>query len=502
MTADADLRVLFAASEAQPLVKTGGLADVSGALPPALRHLGVDARILLPAYPGVIEQIAGAPVGPDLWLLPEAPPARLYEGTLPGTDTPVYALACASLYERTGGPYGDAEGREWPDNALRFGMLSRAAALFGRSEGLVEWPADIVHGNDWQTGIAAAQLAHLPNPRARAVLTVHNIAFQGIFPRDVLPRLALPPQSFGLHGVEYFGRVSFMKAGLVYAHHIAAVSPTYAREIQTSAFGCGMEGVVVARKDRLSGVLNGIDTRAWDPATDRHLPTTYRPDRLADKASSKRALQERLRLAVDPRRPVLGVVTRLTWQKGVDLVLGLLPELLRQPVQIALLGAGDRAYEARWRQAAADLPGRVGVTIGYDEGLAHLIEAGADIFLMPSRFEPCGLNQLYSMRYGTPPVVRRTGGLADSVVDTTLASLATRTATGFVFEGASEVELLACIQRALLAHRDRPTWREIQRNGMARDFSWDRSAVRRAFSRLSGLYSLNLNPVPVPKRGS
>ena len=488
MTADGETRVLFAASEVHPFVKTGGLADVSGALPPALRRLGVDARILLPAYPGVLEQIAGEPVGQETAVLPETPSARLYRGTLPGEETPVYALVCPALYERPGGPYSDADGREWPDNPLRFGMLSRAAALFGRREGLADWSADIVHCNDWQTAIAAAHLAHLPDPRARAVLTVHNIAFQGNFPRDVLPRLALPPSSFGLHGVEFFGRVSFMKAGLVYAHHITAVSPTYAREIQTSAFGCGMEGVVVARKDRLSGVLNGIDTRAWNPGADRYLPRPYGPDRLGDKAASKRALQERLGLEVDPRRPIVGMVTRLTYQKGVDLVLDLLPEILRQPIQIALLGAGDRAFEARWRQAATDLPGRVGVTIGYDEGLGHLIEAGADMFLMPSRFEPCGLNQLYSMRYGTPPIVRRTGGLADSVVDTTLASLDDRTATGFVFDGASAVELLACIHRALITFRDRPTWRSIQRNGMSRDSSWDQSAAeyRAIYGRVLG----------------
>jgi starch synthase len=268
-----------------------------------------------------------------------------------------------------------------------------------------------------------------------------------------------------------------MKAGLVFADEIVAVSPSYAREIQTSAFGSGMEGVVAARRDRLSGVLNGIDTHTWNPARDPHLPRRYGPDRLWEKAANKRALRERFGLEPDSNRSVLGMVTRLTWQKGVDLVLELLPTLLRQPVQIVLLGAGDRTYEARWRQVAADLPGRVGVFIGYDEALAHLVEAGADAFLMPSRFEPCGLNQMYSMRYGTPPIVRRTGGLADSVVDATPATLDDGTATGFVFEGATDVELLATIYRALLTQRDRPTWRAVQRHGMSADFSWDRSAT-------------------------
>ena len=471
------LRVLFAASEVQPLVKTGGLADVSGSLPPALRRAGVDARVLLPAYPGVIEQIAGEPVGGELKPLPHGPLARLYQGTLPGDDTPVYALACPALYERPGGPYVDPDGRDWPDNALRFGMLSRVAALFGCEGGLAHWFADVIHANDWQTGLSAAQLAYMPEARARIVLTVHNIAFQGNFPRETLTDLALPPLSFGLNGVEYFGRVSFLKAGLVYADHIVAVSPTYAQEVQTSAFGSGMEGVVAARRDRLSGVLNGIDVRAWDPARDPHLPQPYGPDSLDEKAVNRHALQERFGLAPDPAQAVLGMVTRLTWQKGVDLVLELLPTLLRQPVQVVLLGAGDRAYEARWRRAAEDFPGRVGVLIGYDEPLAHLVEGGADAFLMPSRFEPCGLNQMYSMRYGTPPIVRQTGGLADSVVDTTPATLDDGTATGFVFQGATEVELLAAIHRALLAQRDRANWRAVQRNGMSADFSWDRSAA-------------------------
>ncbi len=477
MTDSEPIRVLFAASEVQPLVKTGGLADVAGALPSALRRAGVDARLLLPAYPGVIAQISAAPVGDAFGVMADLPPAQIYQGTLPGEETPVYALACPALYDRPGGPYVDVDGRDWPDNALRFGLLSRVAALFGCGSGLAGWSAEVVHGNDWQTGLSAAHLAYLPDARARAVLSVHNIAFQGNFPREVLPRLALPPSSFGLNGVEYFGRVSFMKAGLVYANHIVAVSPSYAREIQTSAFGSGMEGVVAARRDRLSGVLNGIDTHTWNPARDPYLPRRYGPERLWEKTENKRTLQERFGLEPDPKRSVLGMVTRLTWQKGVDLVLDLLPTLLRQPVQIVLLGAGDRAYEARWRQVAADLPGRVGVFIGYDEALAHLVEAGADAFLMPSRFEPCGLNQMYSMRYGTPPIVRRTGGLADSVVDTTPATLDDGTATGFVFDGATEVELLATIYRALLAQRDRPTWRAVQRHGMSADFSWDRSAT-------------------------
>jgi starch synthase len=471
-----DPRVLIAASEVHPLVKTGGLADVCGSLPGALRALGVDARVLVPAYPGVIEALGAEELPEDVPGLADLPRARLCLGTLPDTDTPVYALACPGLFDRPGGPYLDPQGRDWPDNALRFGSLSRVAALFGRRAGLAGWTTDVVHCNDWQTALAAAYLAHEPDRHARAVLTVHNLAYQGNFPRELLGRLGLPASSFGLHGVEFFGRLSFMKAGLVYADHIVAVSPSYGREIQTSTLGYGMEGVVASRRDRLSGILNGIDVGVWDPSRDPHLPRPYDRYRLTDKAASRRALQERLGLAPDAAVAILGVVARLTWQKGVDLVLDLLPRLLREPVQIALLGSGDPGFESRWRAAAADLPGRVGVVIGYDESLAHLIEAGSDIFLMPSRFEPCGLNQMYSMRYGTPPVVRYTGGLADSVCDATPRSLNDGAATGFVFEGASSAELLACLLRALLSRRDRSTWRAIQSTGMVQDFSWERSA--------------------------
>jgi len=476
VSAQPALRVLLATSEAHPLVKTGGLADVCGALPTALREGGIDARVLLPAYPGVLDQIgAGEPLAEVREAL-GAPVSRVFAGLLPETETPVYAIDCPELYARPGGPYLDAEGRDWPDNAVRFALLSRVGALFGRHDGLAGWPADVIHCNDWQSALAPAYMAYQGDSRARTVLTVHNLSYQGNFPREVFGRLGLPPSSFGIHGIEYFGRVSFMKAGLVFADEIVAVSPSYAREIQTSPLGAGMEGIVSTRRDHLCGILNGIDTGTWDPRRDPYLPRPYDASRLVDKAVNKRALQGRLGLAQDAGAAVIGMVTRLTWQKGIDLVFDVLPELLHQPVQIALLGSGDRAFETRWRQVAVDLPGRVGVAIGYDEPLAHLIEAGADLFLMPSRFEPCGLNQMYSMRYGTPPLVRRTGGLADSVTDTTPASLRAGTATGFVFDGANPAELHACLLRALLAHRDRTTWRAVQRASMARDFSWARSA--------------------------
>ena len=470
--------VLFATPEAHPLVKTGGLGDVGGALPRALRRQGTDARLLLPAYPGLIHASRAAPVGRPFQTLPGVETVQLFQGTLPGTEVPVYLANCPTLFNRDGGPYVDANGVDWPDNALRFGLLSRVAALFGTGEVPVDWVPDILHCNDWQTALAPAYLAFAAGTRTRSVLSIHNMAFQGVFPKTLLPRLKLPWSSFTLDGLEFYDQISFLKAGIVYAEHITTVSPTYAREIQTAEFAFGLQGLLNARKDHLTGILNGVDVEHWNPAKDIHLDSHYSTRRLTGKSANKQALQDRLKLAPEPDTPLLGMVSRLTQQKGVDLVLGIVPELLEQPMQLAILGEGNKAYELRWRQLADAHPRRVSVTIGYDEPLAHVIEAGADIFLMPSRFEPCGLNQMYSMRYGTPPVARRTGGLADSVADATPMALSEGTATGFLFDGATEAELYSCILRALLLYRDKRDWRKLQVNGMKRDFSWDASAAR------------------------
>jgi starch synthase len=474
------LRVLYAAAEAQPLAKTGGLGEVSGALPPALRKLGVDIRLLLPAYPGVIDTMAGQPVGEPFNVLPGvAEPVQLFQGRLPDNDTPVYAIACASLYDREGGIYNAADGSDWPDNVFRFGVLSKVAALFGSAAGLAGWQADIVHCNDWHSGLTPAYLAHDPNPWARSVLGIHNLSFQGNFSPQLLPSLDLPWSCFTEHGVEFYGQLSFLKAGLYYADHLTTVSPTYAQEIQTPAFGFGMEGIVAYRRQRLTGILNGIDTTRWDPQTDPYLPAHFGPRKFTGKAVNKQILQERLGLKADGEVALLAMVGRLTYQKGGDLLLGIAERLLQEPIQLVVLGSGDRNYEIEWRRLARDYPARVSVTIGYDAPLAHLIEAAADLFVMPSRFEPCGLNQMYSMRYRTPPIVRQTGGLADSVVDTTPRTLAQGSATGFVFEGATEAELLACVLRALLVYvEDKKTWHRIQANGMAQTFSWEDSATR------------------------
>ena len=471
------LRILYGTAEAEPLVKIGGLGEVSGALPLALRRLGVDVRLLIPAYRGVIEALQGEPVGEPFQVIPGVEePAQLFLGRMPAVEQPVYAIACPALYDRDGGPYTDPDGEGWPDNALRFGVLSKVAALFGSTTGLAGWSADVIHCNDWHTGLAPAYLMHDRRARARSLITVHNLTFQGNFPAELLSTLGLPKSCFIIDGVEFYGQLSFLKAGLYYADYLTTVSPGYAREIQTPEFGFGLEGLLVHRRNRLTGILNGIDSTQWDPQQDPYLPARFGPQDLIGKAVNKQLLQERLGFKANAETIVVGMVGRFTYQKGVDLILGVAEELLKQPVQLVILGSGDRHYEIEWSRFAWDHPENVSVTIGYDVALAHLIEAGADLFLMPSRFEPCGLNQMYSMRYGAPPVVRRTGGLADSVVDTTPRTLLDGTATGFVFENANTAELLACIFRALLAFQDRKTWQKIQYNGMLKNFDWETSA--------------------------
>ncbi len=473
------LRVLYCTAEAQPLVKIGGLGEVGGALPPALRALGADVRLLIPAYRGVIDAIRGEPVGKPFRVLPGVEePVQLFQGIIVHHGQPVYAIACPSLYDREDGPFGNADGDDWPDNALRFGVLSKVAALFGKAAGLAGWAADIIHCNDWHTGLAPAYLMHDRRAWARSVISIHNIAFQGNFSPELLSPLGLPKSCFIPDGVELYGQLSFLKAGLYYADYITTVSPGYAREIQTPEFGFGMEGLLTSRRNRLMGILNGIDTSIWDPQQDAYLPARFGPQDFVGKAVNKQLLQERLGLKPSAETIVLGMVSRFNYQKGVDLVLGIAEELLEQPVQLVVLGSGDRYYEIEWSRFAWNHPGRLSITIGYDVTLAHFIEAGSDIFLMPSRFEPCGLNQMYSMRYGTPPVVHRTGGLADLVMDTTPRTLAEGTATGFVFENPNKTELLACVLRALLAYQDKKTWQKIQNNGMLKEFGWEASAAR------------------------
>jgi starch synthase len=470
----AKLKVLFATSEVAPLVKTGGLADVSGALPAALRAIGVDVRVLVPGYTPVIAQPDEYQVVANFTDLPGFPPSRLLSGTM-ANGVPLLVLDCPSLYQREGGPYQDAHGHDWPDNALRFGMLSRVAAVLGCGASPLAWHPDLVQCNDWQTGLTPAYLSFTPDA-VPSIIAIHNLAFQGNFPPDTVRQLHLPASCYSIEGVEFYGNMSFLKAGLFYADHITTVSPNYAKEIQREPLGFGFQGLLTMRRNSLTGILNGIDTDEWNPATDSYLARRYDRADMAGKAADKEALQISMGLEIDPDVPLLGVVSRFTHQKGLDLLLEIVPLLAGLPVQLAMLGSGD----AQLQKTALDLshryPGKVGAVIGFSEELSHRIEAGADMFVMPSRFEPCGLNQMYSQRYGTPPIVHATGGLVDSVVDCTLVTLKNGTASGFVFSGMTAGRLHAAIKRAVSVYHDKNKWQALLSNCMAKDCSWQNSA--------------------------
>ncbi|MCK5523087.1 MAG: glycogen synthase GlgA [Thiomargarita sp.] len=468
------MRILFVTSEAYPLIKTGGLGDISYTLPNALRQLGVDIRLLLPGYPAVLEQLSLIEVHENIRLPPLQEPIRILTGIMPGEITPVYVIECPSLYERDGGPYQDSNGKDWSDNALRFGILSQVAALFG-SHHLLFKP-QIVHCNDWQTGLVPAFLTFNPNQSARTMMSIHNMAYQGIFPPEVVESFGLPPESFSISGLEYYGKVSFIKAGLYYSDWITTVSPTYAKNIQTPTYGCGLEGLLTIRQAQLTGILNGIDTEVWNPDTDPLINHNYNTKSLLLKSRNTQELRKKLGLTSSTQTPVIGMIARLIEQKGIDLVLPIIPDMMKSGAQLVVLGSGDKKFEEALQQLAKYYPQQISVTIGYNEELAHQIEAGANMFLMPSKFEPCGLNQMYSMYYGTIPIVRRTGGLADTVIDATPNNIQAKIATGFIFEKENADELLFCIRRALRTFRDKTTWRQLQMTGMNRDFSWQESA--------------------------
>jgi starch synthase len=477
----AEMKVLFATPEVAPLIKTGGLADVCGALPAALRAIGVDVRVLVPGYNPVIEQLAQYEVAATLDGLSDFAPALLLSGVrlLSGTmanDVPVFVLDCPGLYQRGGGPYQDTSGHDWADNALRFGLLSKVAAVLGSSASPLSWHPDLVHCNDWQTGLTPAYL-HFAKGAVPSVITIHNMAFQGIFPAAMLEKLQLPPSSFNINGVEFYGSLSFLKAGLFYADHITTVSPNYAKEIQQEALGSGLQGLLSTRRDDLTGILNGIDVDEWNPASDKYLARRYSSLHMTRKAANKEAVQSKLGLNLEPAVPLLGVVSRFTQQKGLDLLLEIAPRLTKLPVQLAMLGTGDALMQKNARDLSHLYPGKIGVMLGFSEELSHQIEAGADMFVMPSRFEPCGLNQLYSQRYGTPPIVHATGGLVDSVVDCTAATLKDGTASGFVFSGMTADNLFDAIQRAVDLYHDQRKWEILCKNCMSKNFSWENSAA-------------------------
>jgi starch synthase len=466
------LRVLHVAAEVFPLVKTGGLADVVAALPVALAEQGADVRLLLPGLPAVLDAVQGArrvvDFGPGFGALR----ARLLLARMPRSQLPVYVIEAPYLYRRDGNPYQDSHGEEWPDNLQRFAMLGWVAAHLAADDADPAWVPDIVHAHDWHAAMACAYVAeHLPT-RAGTVFTVHNLAYQGLFPMHDWAMLGMASRLMSPAGLEYHGQLSFMKAGLKFADRVTTVSPNYAREIATHEFGCGLEGVIRGRGEHVLGILNGIDDAVWDPATDPAIPARYDADRLAGKLDSRRALQLELGLEADDDALLVTIISRLTAQKGLDLVLAALPELLAAGVQFAVQGTGEPALEAAFRMAQAAHPGRVQVHIGYDEGRAHRLLAGADAIAVPSRFEPCGLTQLYGLRYGTLPIVRRVGGLADTVTDDSTPPTAGSPATGFLFDAATPAAFARCVKRAA-ALRARPeAWQRRMAAAMSRNLGW------------------------------
>ncbi|HHC73268.1 MAG TPA: glycogen synthase GlgA [Thiotrichales bacterium] len=470
------MKILFATSEALPLIKTGGLADVSGSLPPALRALGAEVRLILPAYRGMAMAADAREVVSAFPVEEHDMEVRLLEGHLGESGIPVWLVDAPSLFDRPGGPYADPKGRDWPDNAGRFALFARAICAVALDHAWLDWKPDVVHTNDWQTGLVPALLAGA-DQRPATLFTIHNLAYQGLFPGETFTQLHLPAELWSPNGLEFYGRLSFIKGGLAFADRLTTVSPTYAREICTPEYGYGLEGLLQYRSHVLHGVLNGVDYSVWSPENDPFIRRRYTPRNVViGKPDNKRALQERFGLPLRREPPLIGMVSRLVSQKGIDLVLEALPGLLELGIQLVVVGTGERRFEEALREAAAAHPRQVAVHIGYDEALAHQVEAGADMFLMPSRFEPCGMNQMYSLRYGTVPIVRQTGGLADTVVDTNPETVRDGSATGFLFRPSTAQALRITVQRAVEWFGRRSAWRAVMRAGMRQDFSWERSA--------------------------
>lgn len=480
------LRVLSVASEAVPLVKTGGLADVAGALPAAVAPHGVAMTTLLPGYPAVIAAV-GKAKRIHTWDALLGEPARLLRAKI--GNTALLVLDAPGYFGRPGNPYTDAAGKDWGDNWRRFAALGRAAADI--TSGAVKTLSfDVLHAHDWQAAMAIAYLRFAPfrsEPRIPTVMTIHNMAFQGWIDPRVFGSLELPTSAWSIDGVESYGGVGFLKSGLQLADMITTVSPTYAGEIVRPEFGMGLEGLVSLRGDRVRGIVNGIDTNEWTPETDPTLTARYTARSLGKRTANKRALEQHFDLD-EGDGPLFIMVSRLTWQKGADLIPEVLDHLVGNGGRLAILGSGDPAIVAALQDGAARHPGKVGLQFGYDEALSHRMQGGGDAILVPSRFEPCGLTQLYGLAYGCVPVVTRTGGLSDTVIDANPAALAAGVATGVQFDGAHYHGLASAISRTIALYGQTTVWQQIQRNGMAADFSWRRSGAEyaRIYQQLAG----------------
>ncbi|MGV1828932.1 glycogen synthase GlgA [Agrobacterium vitis] len=466
------MNILSVASEVYPLIKTGGLADVAGALPLALEPLGIKTRTLLPGYPAVLAKLGNTDVllhMPDLL----GEPATVLSARHEGLD--LLILDAPTLYNRPGGPYVDSDGRDFADNWKRFAALSLAGARIAQGA-LDDWRPDLVHVHDWQAALVPVYMRYDEKPEIPSLITIHNIAFQGQFSTDILPALGLPEHALW-EALEYYGTLAFLKGGIATAHAISTVSPSYAEEILDPHFGMGMEGLIASRANDLFGIVNGIDTAVWNPDGDGLIASPYSAAALRKRVANREALTRHFSLD-DDASPIFCVISRLTWQKGMDVLAEVADDLVAAGGKLVILGSGDPALEEALQAAASRHPGRIGMVMGYNEPLSHLMQAGADAILIPSRFEPCGLTQLYGLRYGCVPVVSRTGGLNDTVIDANAAALAAKAATGIQFAPVTVAGLRQAIRRAIRLFDDKKLWYQIQKQGMKADVSWTASAQR------------------------
>ncbi len=470
------MRVLLVTPEAYPLAKTGGLGDFSAGLIKALARLGVDARILMPAYPEALAQIRETAAIQDIIALPHGGLAALWYGAMPDSGLPLWLVDVPALFDRPGGLYQDLQGRDWADNGVRFGTLSYVGSELAQGFMRHEWVPDIVHLNDWQAAMTAVFLRLSGNAAPPTLFTIHNMAFQGLFPRETLEQLELPDRLFTPTEIEYYGNVSYLKAGLLYADRLVTVSPTYAREVLAAEFGFGFDGLLRERVPDLLGILNGIDDEVWDPSRDDLIVEPYDVDSLDKKRACKSNLRYIFNLDPDDDRPVISFVSRLTHQKMADVLEDLIPLLIDRGAQVTVVGRGEPEIQSKLITLQTRYAGSLGVEVGYNEELAHRAIAGSDMLLAPARFEPCGLTQMYAMRYGTLPIVTNVGGLAETVIDASPETVRHGTATGFLAQERSLEGLSWACLRALSYYTVPGAWRSIQRTAMASDFSWTRSA--------------------------